>query len=83
MAYVTYREAARIVHRSTRTVRYWRQHGMPMEWEMREGQLVRVVDEDLLRAWWRDRLEAWPTQRWRLRAKLAALAAERDSDADG
>lgn len=75
MAGLTYIEAAKVVDRSPRTVRYWRHCGMPMTWDVRDGRLVRVVDEDVLKAWWRERMTNWPTHRWRLRAKLSSLEA--------
>ena len=36
-------EAAKRVNRSTRAIRRWRLHGMPMGWEVRDGQRVRVL----------------------------------------
>lgn len=68
---LSYRQAAALVNRSPRTIRHWRQQGMPMSWEERDGQLVRVVDQEVLQAWFRARLQAWPTHRWRMRRKLA------------
>jgi hypothetical protein len=67
MAKLTYREAARRVRRSIRTINRWRRAGMPMTWEIQHGQRVRVVDEDVLLAHWRDRLDANPAHQWRLR----------------
>lgn len=49
---------------------------MRMEWEVRDGQNVRVVDEKVLIAWWQERLRNDPTQQWRVRRKLAEQAAE-------
>ncbi|HEY9310271.1 MAG TPA: hypothetical protein VIP82_20905 [Microbacterium sp.] len=72
---LTYRQAAALVKRSPRTIRYWRQQGMPMGWEERDGQLVRVVEQEVLQAWFRARLVAWPTHRWRMRKKLSELHA--------
>lgn len=51
MTTLTYREAARRVKRSIRTINRWRRGGMPMEWETRDGQRFRVVDETVLLAW--------------------------------
>jgi transposase len=73
MTQLTYRQAAARVDRSPRTIRHWRQQGMPMGWDIRDGQHVRVVDEEVLLAWFRARLQAWPTHRWRMRRKLAEL----------
>lgn len=73
--WLTYREAAARVGRKTRAIRYWRARGMPMEWATREGQRVRVVDETVLLAWWRQRLANWPPHQYRMRR----LRAEREA----
>ena len=73
---LTYREAAKRVGRSRRAIRYWRQAGMPMTWETREGQRVRVVDEQVLLAWWRQRLQNWPPHQYRMRRLLEEDAAQ-------
>ncbi|MFI8633541.1 hypothetical protein ACIGEP_13180 [Microbacterium sp. NPDC077663] len=75
MTQLTYREAAKIVRRSPRTIRYWRQRGMPMIWEVRQGQRVRVVDQVVLLAWRRERMHNWPPHQYRIRLQLAELAA--------
>ncbi|MGA6128793.1 MULTISPECIES: hypothetical protein [unclassified Microbacterium] len=75
MPNLTYREAAKMVRRSPRTIRYWRQRGMPMSWEVRQGQRVRVVDQVVLLAWWRERMQNWPPHQYRIRRHLAELAA--------
>lgn len=49
---------------------------MPMRWEIQHGQKVRVVDEEVLLRWWRDRLDGWPAHQYRLRRIHAAAAAE-------
>lgn len=77
MTTLTYREAAKRVHRTKRCIEYWRARGMVMDWDVRDGQRVRVVDEQVLLAWWRERLRNDPAHRYRLRAKKAALAAAR------
>jgi phage terminase Nu1 subunit (DNA packaging protein) len=74
---MTYREAASAVRRSVRTIKRWRRSGMPMTWDLRHGQKVRVVDEDVLFAWLRDRLDAWPSHQYRLRRLQAAAATQR------
>lgn len=61
---LTYREAARRVGRSIRTIKRWRKGGMPMGWD--HGR--RVVDEPTLLAWYRARLTADPVHQQRLRA---------------
>lgn len=40
-----------------------------MRW--RDGE--RVVDEEVLLAWWRDRLDAWPAHQYRLRRIVDGL----------
>lgn len=65
---LTYVEAARRVRRSVRTIKRWRRAGMPMGW----SNGFRVVEEDVLLAWWRARLDAWPTHQYRLRAAQRA-----------
>jgi transposase len=67
---LTYRQAARRVHRSVKTVKRWRRHGLPMGWDVQAGQKVRVVDEEVLLSWWRARLAADPVHQARLRAQL-------------
>ncbi|MCT1363947.1 hypothetical protein [Microbacterium sp. p3-SID131] len=68
---LTYRQAARRVGRSMRAVRYWRARGMPMSWEIREGQKVRVVEKSVLLAWWRERMKNDPVYQINLRKRLA------------
>jgi hypothetical protein len=65
--WLTYREAARRVRRTIRTINRWRSRGMPMTWDTRDGQRVRVVDESVLLAWWRARLTADPVHQQRIR----------------
>lgn len=79
MPYLTYREAAARVHRSPRAIRRWRFNGMPMEWEIRDGQKCRVVDQKILLAWWRQTLRNDPVHQQRLRAQLAADRAAQDA----
>lgn len=68
MTLLSYREAAARVRRSRRSIRRWRLSGMPMGWELRDGQRVRVVDEEVLLAWFRGRLAADPVHQARMRA---------------
>lgn len=72
---LTYREAARRVERSIRTLWRWRKQGMPMGWGIRDGQRVRLVREDVLLSWWRARMLADPVFQLRMRA-LAQLEAD-------
>lgn len=66
----TYRSAAARVNRSERTIRYWRQWGMPMEWRLIDGQRARVVREDVLLKHLRLHLAQSPVHQYRLRAAL-------------
>jgi len=70
MTMLTYREAAKRTRRASNTIRHWRRQGMPMGWDRRDGQLVRVVDEGILLAWWRDRMDNNPVHQARVRATL-------------
>lgn len=79
MTMLTYREAARRVYRSIKTVKRWRRNGMPMSWDVRNGQRVRVVDEAILLAWWRGRLLADPVHLARMRALAIQHELHRDS----
>lgn len=74
MPMLTYREAATRVHRSIKTIKRWRRNGMPMGWATVQGQRCRVVEEDVLLAWWRGRLTADPVHQARLRRKLAQIS---------
>lgn len=65
--YLTYREAARLTGRSIRSINRWRRGGMPMTWESRNGQRVRVVEKTVLQAWFRQRLSSNPAHQWKMR----------------
>lgn len=67
--WLNYTEAARRVGRTDRNIRGWHADGMPMSWRVgADGQRERVVDEETLLAWFRDRLKASPTHYYRMRA---------------
>ncbi len=85
MSPLAYREAARRVRRSVRTINRWRKAGMHMTWENQNqyGQGVRVVEEDVLLAHWRDRLDANPAHQWRLRRTLATHRGQSAAIATG
>lgn len=72
--YLTYREAASLIPRSRRTIRHWRQKGMPMTWEVRNGQRVRVVEKSVLQAWFRQRLKNNPAHQWKMRTEAEKAA---------
>lgn len=44
---------------------------MAMGWQIIEGQRARVVREDVLLAWWRDRMDRSPVHQHRVRKRLA------------
>lgn len=79
MAWLTYREAARRVHRTVRTIRRWKKNGMPTI--LRDG--IRYVEEEALLAWWRARLQADPAHRWRMRKHTRHAERERSNTASG
>ncbi|MCR2761920.1 hypothetical protein NQ152_00180 [Microbacterium sp. zg.B48] len=58
--WLTYRESGDRVGRKVREINRWRAAGMPMSSGIRDGQRVRLVDEVVLLAWWRDRMQADP-----------------------
>lgn len=68
---LTYREAAARVHRSIHAIKRWRRGGMEMGWERREGQWMRVVDEEVLLVEYRTRLLGWPIHQQRMRKMIA------------
>jgi phage terminase Nu1 subunit (DNA packaging protein) len=78
-AWLTYREAAKLVGRKRRAIQYWRARGMPMEWQTRDGQRVRVVEKKVLQAWFRQRLKNDPVHQQRLRAAQAAENVSHDA----
>ncbi|MBT2475876.1 hypothetical protein J7E68_15160 [Microbacterium sp. ISL-103] len=49
------------------TIKRWRRNGLPMGWGIRDGQRVRLVDDDVLRSWWRERMKQDPVWQNRLR----------------
>lgn len=46
---------------------------MPMGWAIRDGQRVRVVDEEVLLAWYRARLQAWPIHQQMMRKRREGI----------
>ncbi len=76
--WLTKKQAAKRVGMSLRTIHNWRLEGMPMPLQMVEGQRMRVVDEDVLLAFWRDRMQttAWHFYRVRKRLADAGVALE-------
>lgn len=69
MPLLTYRETAKALGVSRRTVRRWRQQGMDMSWGKRDGQNVRVVELRVARAWFRERRKNDPITQQRIRAE--------------
>ena len=71
--FLTYRQAAAKVGRSVLTIKRWRRRGqLEMGWEVRDGQRVRVVREDILLACWRERMKSDPVHQKRLLRDLQA-----------
>lgn len=59
-----------------RTIRRWRLQGMPMSWQVIEGQRTRVVTEEVLLAHWRLHMTQNPVHQQRMRSKQKATATE-------
>lgn len=70
----TYRSAAKLVGRSERTIKNWRIWGMPMSWQIIDGQRTRVVRQDVLQEHFRKHLAASPVHQYRMRRYLTELA---------
>ncbi|QRY42077.1 WhiB family transcriptional regulator [Microbacterium hominis] len=67
--WLTYAEAARRIGRTDRNIRRWRQEGMPMSWRVgTDNQRERVVDEEVLLKWFREKLNSSPVHQYRMRA---------------
>lgn len=67
--WLSYAEAARRIGRTDRNIRRWRQEGMPMSWRIgSDNQRERVVNEEVLLKWFREKLKASPAHYYRLRA---------------
>lgn len=69
--WLTYDQAARRVKSSRTTIQNWRRSGMPMQWRMIDGQRTRVVELDVLLAFWREKLAASPVHFYRMRKRMA------------
>lgn len=54
-----------------------------MVWGVREGQRVRLVDDDVLRAWWRERMAHDPVWQNELRRRFREQAEETGIRAPG
>lgn len=52
---------------------------MPMGWEVRDGQRCRVVEEQTLLRWWRQRLKNDPVHQQRMRKLLDRETAAQDA----
>ena len=69
--WLTYAEAAKRVTSTKHTVQLWRRQGMPMEWRTdNTGQRFRVVEEETLLAWWRQKMKNSPVHFYKMRRKL-------------
>lgn len=67
--WLDYKEAAVRVRSSEATMRRWAAAGMPMIWGERSGQRARLVDEEVLLAWWREKLTTAPVHYYRRRRR--------------
>lgn len=65
-----YRTGAKRVGRDPRSIKRWRRDGMSMSWRIVDGQSARVVHEDVLLAWFRQKLQNDPVHQQRM-TKLA------------
>lgn len=70
MSELDYRQAAKRVRRSVRTIKRWRKAGLEMS-VAPDGR--RLVDESRLLEWWRDRMSADPVHQLRLRRSQQSL----------
>lgn len=77
MSELDYRQAARRVRRSVRTIKRWRKAGLEMG-VATDGR--RVVDESRLLEWWRARMAADPVHQLRLRRTLQDQRSLPDDD---
>ncbi|WP_127818247.1 WhiB family transcriptional regulator [Microbacterium sp. CPCC 204701] len=67
--WLDYKEAAARVRSSEAIVRRWAAAGMPMVWGERNGQRARLVDEQVLLTWWREKLKTAPVAYYRRRRR--------------
>ncbi|WZH38765.1 MAG: hypothetical protein PIR02_08840 [Microbacterium enclense] len=65
----TYKSAAERVNRSERAIRLWGQAGMPMDWQVIDGQRTRVVREDILLKTWQQKMRDNPAHQNKLARK--------------
>lgn len=65
--WLTYNEAAKRIGRSRTSIRSWRRQGMPMRWRNTPDGPERIVDESVLLAWFREKLQADPVHQARMR----------------
>lgn len=73
--WLDYRQAGRRIGRSEGTIKRYRREGMQMP--LRDGR--RMVREDVLLAWYRDRLQAWPIHQARMRSVRLAVEGQASS----
>lgn len=71
MSELDYRQAAKRVRRSVRTIKRWRKAGLEMGIAT-DGR--RVVEEARLLEWWRERMAADPVHQLRLRRTQQELS---------
>ncbi len=68
--WLNYAQAAKRVGRSDRCIRMWQRQGMPMQWRTsQDGQRERIVDQEDLLSWFRQKLKADPVHQQRMRTQ--------------
>ena len=66
--WLTYKQAAKHVGRSPRTIKLWCEQGMTRGWKTIDGQRTRVVSERVLLEWSRQKMKNSPVHQYRMRA---------------
>lgn len=66
--WLTYKQAAKRIERSPRTIKLWCEQGMTRGWKTIDGQRTRVVSERVVLEWHRDKLKNSPVHQYRMRA---------------
>ena len=75
--WLTYREGAKEVNRSVRALQRWHnRHGMPMRLDP-DGR--KRVQREILFAFYRKALKAWPAHQWKMRRIMRDTPSEPSS----
>lgn len=70
--WLTYKQAAKHVGRSPRTIKHWCEQGMPRGWKTIGGQRTRVVSDRVVLEWSRQKMKNSPVHQYRIRAARRA-----------